>query len=99
MNYIGSKQKLFPFISETITNVVGDDLSQNTFCDLFAGTGIVGRKFKTQVKNVITNDVEFYSYVLNRNYIGNHKPISSEDLITQLNLIKGLKGFVFQEYS
>ena len=99
MNYIGSKQKLFPFISETITNVVGDDLSQKTFCDLFAGTGIVGRNFKTQVKNVITNDVEFYSYVLNRNYIGNHKPVSSEELIKNLNLIKGLKGFVFQEYS
>lgn len=99
MNYIGSKQKLFPFISETITNVVGDDLSQKTFCDLFAGTGIVGRNFKTQVKKVITNDVEFYSYVLNRNYIGNHKPVSSEELIKQLNLIKGIKGFVFQEYS
>ena len=99
MNYIGSKNKLFPFISKTILDVVGDDLSQKTFCDLFAGTGIVGRNFKTQVKQVITNDVEYYSYVLNRNYIGNHQPVSSEKYIEQLNLLEGIKGFVFQEYS
>ena len=99
MNYIGSKNKLFPFISKTILDVVGDELSQKTFCDLFAGTGIVGRNFKTQVKQLITNDVEYYSYVLNRNYIGNHQPVSSEKHIEQLNLLKGIKGFVFQEYS
>jgi adenine-specific DNA-methyltransferase len=99
MNYIGSKHKLFPFISKTIFDVVGDDLSQKIFCDLFAGTGIVGRNYKTQVKKVITNDIEYYSYVLNRNYIGNHKPISSGELIKQLNEIQGVKGFVFQEYS
>ena len=99
MNYIGSKNKLFPFISKTILDVVGDDLSQKTFCDLFAGTGIVGRNFKTQVQQVITNDVEYYSYALNRNYIGNHQPVSSEKHIEQLNLLVGIKGFVFQEYS
>jgi len=77
MNYIGSKHKLFPFISETIKGVAGDDLSQKIFCDLFAGTGIVGRNFKTQVNTVITNDVEYYSYVLNRNYIGNYKSIKN----------------------
>lgn len=99
MNYIGSKHKLFPFISETITNVVGDDLSQKTFCDLFAGTGIVGRNFKTKVKQVITNDVEYYSFVLNKNYIGNHLSLNAKDLIKQLNDLKGIKGFVFEEYS
>jgi len=99
MNYIGSKQKLFPFISETILEVVGTDLSQKVFCDLFAGTGIVGRNFKTKVRQVIANDVEFYSYVLNRNYIGNHKTIPSEELIETLTNLEGIKGFVFQHYS
>ena len=32
--------------------VVGDDLSQKIFCDIFAGTGIVGRTFKKNVKKV-----------------------------------------------
>ena len=98
MNYIGSKQKLSPFIFETITKTVGD-ISGMVFCDLFAGTGIVGRTFKPHVKQVIANDVEFYSYVLNRNYIGNNREISLEDLLNELNDLKGKKGFVFDNYS
>jgi len=81
MNYIGSKNKLSSFISETVTKVVGEDLSDKLFCDLFAGTGIVGRNFKTNVKQVIANDVEYYSFVLNRNYIGNYKGFHFEELL------------------
>ena len=33
--------------------------------DLFAGTGIVGRNFKSNVKKIISNDLEYYSFVLN----------------------------------
>lgn len=71
MNYIGSKSRLPSFISKTITSVVGKDLNDKVFCDLFAGTGTVGRTFKPNVKEIISNDVEYYSFVLNRNYIGN----------------------------
>ena len=72
MNYIGSKLSLLPFINQIIGELVGKDLSDKVFCDLFAGTGIVGRSFKNKVKKVIANDWEYYSYVINRNYIGNH---------------------------
>jgi len=99
MNYIGSKHKLSSFIFDTVTSVCGNDLSQKVFCDLFAGTGIVGRTFKAHIKQVIANDVEFYSYVLNRNYIGNYTEIASEKLLTQLNDLEGEKGFVFKNYS
>ncbi|WP_432412244.1 DNA adenine methylase [Rasiella sp. SM2506] len=98
MNYIGSKNKLSNFLFETITSVVGD-LGNQTFCDLFAGTGIVGRKFKTHVKNVVSNDVEFYSYVLNRNYIQNTESLQAEEFLKKLNSLKGKKGFVFQQYA
>lgn len=99
MNYIGSKHKLSSFIFETVTETCGKDLSQKTFCDLFAGTGIVGRNFKPFVKQVASNDVEYYSFVLNRNYIGNHINFEYEDFIKELNLLKGKKGFIFQNYS
>lgn len=99
MNYIGSKQKLSSFIVTAVNSVVGDDLSQKTFCDLFAGTGIVGRTFKNEVKKVISNDLEYYSFVLNRNYIGNHKPIAYRSIIEELNALEGVEGFVFNEYS
>ena len=42
MNYIGSKYSLRDFIDNTIKKVVGDNPSYMVFCDLFAGTCIVG---------------------------------------------------------
>ena len=99
MNYIGSKHKLGDFIKTTVKDVMGKDLSQMVFCDLFAGTGSVGRKFKTSVKSVIANDVEFYSYVLLKNYIENHQKLDTEDLLSELNNLEGKPGFIFEEYS
>jgi len=99
LNYIGSKYKLYSFIDTTIQMIVGEDLSNKVFCDLFAGTGIVGRYFKTKVKKVISNDIEYYSYVLNRNYIGNNKPIEDKECyIRLLNKIEPEDGFIYKNY-
>jgi adenine-specific DNA-methyltransferase len=99
MNYIGSKQKLSDFISETIHSVVGEDISNKVFCDIFAGTGIIGRSFKSKVRKVISNDIEYYSYVLTKNYIENHRPIvEKEKYINELNYIEGKTGFIFNNY-
>jgi len=100
MNYIGSKFKLAPFLKEEITNVTGDDLSQKVFCDIFAGTGIVGRTFKKDVKKVISNDLEDYSFVLGKNYIENHEEIENkEDFIEELNSLKLIdSGFIYNHY-
>lgn len=98
MNYIGSKNKLSSFIVTTVKNTVGTNLQHLTFCDLFAGTGIVGRTFKPLVKQVLANDVEFYSYILNRNYIGNHTPLKFNDYLEQLNNLPLKKGFIFENY-
>jgi adenine-specific DNA-methyltransferase len=99
MNYIGSKLKLSSFIKNAVCSVVGKDLSQKVFCDLFAGTGIVGRTFKKDVKKVISNDFEYYSYVLNKNYIENHKPLKFQKYIDKLNNIKpSERGFIYKNY-
>ncbi|MBE6205500.1 MAG: modification methylase [Rikenellaceae bacterium] len=100
MNYIGSKYSLLDFIDHTIKSVVGEDMSHLVFCDLFAGTGIVGRHFKTQVSKVISNDWEYYSYILNRNYIGNHLEIEGKDeYIEKLNQLDGIdNGFIYSQY-
>lgn len=99
MNYIGSKHKLSSFLKDAIINTVGSDLSNLVFCDLFAGTGSVGRTFKPLVKQIIANDVEFYSFVLNRNYIGNHQELMFEEHLGFLNNLKESEGFVFHNYS
>ncbi len=100
MNYIGSKFKLSSWIKEEITTVIGSELNNKIFCDMFAGTGIVGRTFKKDVKQVIANDLEYYSYVLNRNYIANHKEIKDkENYIDELNNLPLIdNGFIYQNY-
>ena len=67
---------------------------------MFAGTGIVGRSFKSEVKQVIANDWEYYSYVLNKNYIENHTEIvNKQNFIDELNNLPLIDtGFVYQNY-
>ncbi len=66
MRFIGSKANLIDEI-----HVVVNKQSQNStsFCDLFAGTGIVGRSFKKSHK-IISNDLLYFSFVINSAYIG-----------------------------
>jgi len=98
MNYIGSKLKLSNFILSTVKEVVGADLSSKIFCDLFAGTGIIGRVFKPEVKQVIANDLEYYSYVLNKNYIENNRAFDYVALLEKLNNLRPVKGFIYNNY-
>ena len=53
MNYIGSKSKLSSWINEEVKKVVGADLSKKVFCDMFAGTGIIGRTFKKMLSKLL----------------------------------------------
>lgn len=98
MNYIGSKVKLSSFLREMIERKVGN-IGDTVFCDIFAGTGAVGRVFKPLVKTVISNDIEHYSYVLNRNYIGNTTPLEYEAYLKILNNLQPQEGFIYKNYS
>lgn len=61
MRYLGSKAKLVDAIKDVMehNNVTGE-----TFADLFSGTGSVGDCFKDKYK-IISNDFLYYSYVIN----------------------------------
>jgi adenine-specific DNA-methyltransferase len=73
LNYIGSKQTLLPFLEQVYRQVA--DGTERTFCDVFAGTGAVGRAFKRLGFRVLANDLQYYAYVLNRAYVEiNHQP-------------------------
>lgn len=99
MNYIGSKHRLARFIKANVSRTVTGNLKEMVFCDLFAGTGSVGRNFKGDVKYVIANDVEFYSYALLQNYIGNNIALDYEPWLLQLNQVSGKQGFIYAQYS
>ena len=99
MNYIGSKHRLSDFIKEEIITIVGD-ISSMSFCDMFAGTGAVGKAFKPLVKHLIANDLEYYAYVINQNLIGNTTPIKNKQkLINELNNLELISnGFIYNNY-
>lgn len=97
MNYIGSKYKLTQFIKSEICRIAGDTKSQ-VVCDIFAGTGAIGRAYKTESKKVIANDAEYYSYVLNKNYIWNHRQLDYWMFLSELNQLEGKDGFIYRNY-
>ncbi len=105
MNYIGSKLSLLNFIQEGCHFLLKENKDDRknielTFCDLFAGTGIVGAYFKKLGLNIIANDYQYYSYVLNKHLIENNSSLDKTspiiDDINQLPLVHG--GFIFDNY-
>lgn len=95
MNYIGSKLSLLNFLIDSIEQVSGNN--GEVFADLFAGTGVVGSAFKKKGFKVIANDIQHYSYVLNKHFIEN---IESADvsIVEYLNNMNGIEGFVYNNY-
>lgn len=83
MNYIGSKLSLLGFIDASVEQITGGNYS--TVCDLFAGTGVVGRHFKKKGKKIISNDIQYYSFALNRHYIGNSQPLTFRGLAQEIS--------------
>jgi adenine-specific DNA-methyltransferase len=94
MNYIGSKQKLAPWIQSIIKEVYPKDLKNAIFADIFAGTGQVARSLKKHVKKIIVNDLENYSFILNSHYIGNTVSLP----IYNLN-VSPIEGLFYKHFS
>lgn len=98
MNYIGSKYSLLDFLETTIKEVTGYKAGDNyVFADLFAGTGIVGQTYKSKGCTVISNDIQYYSYVLNKHYIENIPELDT-NLLNTLNNLPPVEGFIYNNY-
>lgn len=98
MNYIGSKYSLLDFLHDTIQKVTGFmDGESYVFADLFAGTGVVGAYYRKLGSQVISNDLQYYSYVLNKHFIENTLAVR-QDLFDYFNSLSGIDGFVYKNY-
>lgn len=75
LKYMGSKRVIIDFITNTIKDL---NLDNEWFCDLMAGTGVVGASLKGNYK-IHSNDIQAYSSVLSQTYLstlkGNISPI------------------------
>ena len=85
------------FLTTTIVDVAGTNTEGKVFADLFAGTGVVGKTFKERGYRVISNDIQYYSYVLNKHLIENVPPLSI-DIIDNFNQLTGTEGFIYKNY-
>ena len=79
MRFIGSKRLLITNIKNIIEENIDSWQSLKSFCDIFAGTSTVGRNFKQYFK-VISNDILYFSYVLQRTGIQLNKEPSFKGL-------------------
>lgn len=109
MRYIGNKTNLLNNINQVIKE--NCDGNEKVFCDLFSGTSSVARYFKNRYK-IISNDILYFSYVLQKATISNNEVPHFENLKNKLNIknvldyletanIKGKKynKFIYNNYS
>ena len=67
---IGNKRKLIDHIENIIIDLKGKiGKDKLVLCDLFAGSGVVSRMMYNHSSNLITNDLEGYSYCMCKCYL------------------------------
>lgn len=70
MRFIGNKEKLLDNIYHVIEKYT--DVKSGVFCDFFSGTANVGRYFKDKGFKIISSDILYFSYILQKAYIENN---------------------------
>ena len=65
--YLGNKYNLLRFIEDIIYEKCG---LINSFCDIFAGTGVVGERFNNPEIKIISNDFLYCQLCLHTNFFG-----------------------------
>lgn len=89
-NYIGSKKSLLDFIDIPISKIIKKYKKDVVMLDGFAGTGIVGMHFQSKYinLNVVANDLEYYSYIINFAQLCVPYTDKLKNLINDFNLIE-----------
>ncbi len=89
ITYIGNKRSLLGFIGDAVA-IVKKNLKKEKLdvVDIFSGSGIVSRYLKQHSSKIIANDLEDYSYVLNKCYLSNKNEVDMDELISWYNYLK-----------
>lgn len=96
LGYIGSKKSLLPFLEEKITPCLDGG---KEFADIFSGTGCVVQHFSQFCPNVLANDMEYYSYVINKAMLNSRYTPKLNDLINNLNKLEGQDGLITNHFA
>ncbi len=94
--YLGNKYKLLGFFEDIVSEKCNGIKS---FCDIFAGTGVVGERFNKPEIKIISNDFLFTNYVCLKAFLGTNSPIQNiADKIDILNSLKTDQDNYFSKY-
>jgi len=83
LRFIGNKERLIDWIYSTIEN---NNIKGKVFFDFFSGTSNVGKFFKEKDYQVISSDLLYFSYVLQRAYLVNNKIPNFDKLIDKITI-------------
>lgn len=98
LNYIGSKQTLCPILIDIISKEV-TNLNESSFLDMFSGTGSVSFRFQDITNNCASNDLEYYSYIINFALIKCSYSEKLQTILDTCNELEGVNGLIYKNYS
>lgn len=88
ITYLGNKRSLLKEIEKEIIKIKKKLKKEKIIaCDLFSGSGIVARMLKQHCSKIIANDLEEYSYLINKCYLSNKKDFNFDEYNKYLNYL------------
>lgn len=107
ITYIGNKRSLLGFIDKAV-DIVKEELNKDKIdvVDMFSGSGVVARYLKKSSHILYANDLEDYSYTINKCYLTNKSDIEGTKLNKWYKYLKDnltddklKEGFITKLYS
>ena len=83
MRFIGNKERLVNWI---FSEIKANNLEGSLFFDYFAGTANVGKFFKQNNFQIVSSDLLYFSYVLQKVYIKNNTIPQFEKLLSTIDI-------------
>ena len=83
MRFIGNKEKLVEWIYSVIKS---NNIKGEIFFDFFSGTANVGKFFKEKDYKIVSSDLLYFSYILQRAYLVNNETPKFEKLLSKINI-------------
>ncbi len=95
--YLGNKYKLLGFIEDIISDKCG---KINSFCDIFAGTGVVGERFNDPEIKIISNDFLSANYACLQSFLGTSTDVQDNiaQKIDHLNSLNSAEENYFSKH-
>ncbi|HEU0085382.1 MAG TPA: DNA repair protein RadC [Candidatus Paceibacterota bacterium] len=85
--YLGNKYKLLGFIEDIVNEKCG---GFESFCDIFAGTGVVGSRFNQKNIRIISNDILSSNYFPLKTFLGTTK-VNQEEIKKKIDILNSIK--------